>query len=579
MSRTDLTRLAWLAASMPLALPWLAGCNGSAGAPANLSAPSLTNLGLAGAPGELAGEDALWLFAARESDSGGRDLNGDGDAFDRVVYVQDLASGLARNTGLALETRGPAASLRVGTRLALFAASEPASAGTDLNGDGDANDAVLYVVEVATRSTRGLSLALALDALPAVEDDLAAFVVSEAAQGNRDLDGDGSSAGAVLHLYRGAQRTLVNTRRAVSSSVFLGDGRVAYFAAESSADLNGDGDRLDRAVLQVYDPGSDTNTNTGLATLGSAPLHAAGAWLVVVPEFEQGADLNGDGDLEDFVLHVFDAATGAVRNLGFSSGGPGAELASTLPGGERFGLLVPELDGFDLNGDGDLADSVALLYDPRTERLTNTRRATVRIAFAGQWLGFLALESAQGGAQGPATDLNGDGDVLDAVAMLLDPLSGGVTNLKQDALDLVGSDKLLLLLRPESGSNADWNLDGDRDDVVVHAHDPAANTTINTGIAAAGVFGATPSALLLAVDEAAEGRDLNADGDRVDAVFVRVDLVRRRSSNFALASSGPSGFAALTRAGQSVLLASEAAQGRDLNGDGDLADEVLYRAQ
>lgn len=576
MTRSALSRLV---TTVPLAIPLLAGCNGSAGAPASALPPSITNLGLASTRGELAGEGALWLFAARESDSGGRDLNGDRDAFDRVVHVQDLSTGLVRNTGLALETRGAASSLRVGTELALFAASEPAGAGADLNGDGDANDAVLHVVEVGTGTTRGLSLALALDFPPAVDGDLAAFLVSEAAQGNRDLDGDGSTAGAVLHLYHGAQRTLVDTGLAVSSPVFLGDGRVAYFAAESSVDLNGDGDRLDPAVLQVFDTAASTNTNTGLATLGSPPLHAAGAWLVVVPEFDQGSDLNGDGDLEDFVLHVYDASTGAVRNLGLSSGGPGAEIASELSGGERFGLLVPELDGLDLNGDGDLADSVAFLYDPATDRLTNTARASVRIAFAGQWLAFLALESAQGGTQGPATDLNGDGDVLDAVAFLLNPLTGGVTNLKQDALDLVGSDKLLLLLRPEAGSDADWNLDGDLADRVVHAHDPAAGTTVNTGLAAAGVFGATPSALLLTVDEAAEGRDLDVDGDQVDAVFVLYDLVQRRSSNFALASSGPSGFAALTAAGQSVLLASEAAQGRDLNGDGDLADEVLHRSE
>ncbi|NOT31027.1 MAG: hypothetical protein HOP15_11315 [Planctomycetes bacterium] len=100
--------------------------------------------------------------------------------------------------------------------------------------------------------------------------------------------------------------------------------------------------------------------------------------------------------------------------------------------------------------------------------------------FAGEWLGFLELEADQGGAQGTGTDANGDGDVLDAVACVLDPVTGGITNLRQDAVDLLGSDDdVLLLLRPESGSNTDWNEDGDLDDVVAHAYDRIAQTTTN----------------------------------------------------------------------------------------------------
>ena len=337
MSRTVLS------ATAAVALSLAAACNDSGAPSVAPASPSVTNLGLASSPGELAGQGELWLVAAREFD-GGRDLDQDGDRFDRVVHVQDLASGTARNTGLALETRGLAPILAVGAHLAIFAASEPGTGNSDLNGDGDANDAVLYVFDRTTGSTNGLAQALSLLSLPSVEGDLVAFVVSEAAQGNTDLDGDGSSAGNVLHIYDAVRRELVNTHLAVASPVFLGDGRVAYFAAESTADLNGDGDALDRAVLQVFDPAGATNANTGLATTGLAPLHAADAWLVSVSELDQGADLNGDGDLADLVQVVYDARSGVTRVLGLASGLPGGAIVSTTPAGrERFGLLVPEL--------------------------------------------------------------------------------------------------------------------------------------------------------------------------------------------------------------------------------------------
>ncbi len=571
------------------ALVLLGACTDSRGTPASLSSPTVVGLGLASAPGELAGADGLWLLGVREFDSGGRDLNGDGDAADRAVHVLDLATGTVRSLGLALETRGLGPVLAVGGGLGLFSVSEAASGGRDRNGDGDASDAVVYVVDGASGTSQGLEVALAPFSLPALGDGLAAFLVSEAAQG-RDLDGDGVRDDEVLHVYDLARRELVNARFAPASPLFVGGGRVAFFAAESGQDLNADGDLLDRSVLQLYDPLSDTRVNTGVATLGTPPLAAGDAWLVEVPEGEQGFDLNGDADLADVVWIVVDARAFArgggappgpapFRSLALVSGGPGAALVSS-GGTARFGLLASEAGSVDLNLDGDLADRVAFLYDPATEVLAPTGHAAVRIVFAGEWLGFLALESAQGSATDTATDLNGDGDVLDAVAFLLDPLTGAVSNLRQDALELVGSEEdVLVLLRPESGSESDWNEDGDRADVVAQVYDRIARTTANTRLATAAVFGATRAELLLAADEAAQARDLDGDGDRADAVFVLYDLARRRGLVSGLAGSDAFAFAALGSSGRAVLLASEPAQGRDLNGDGDRVDEVLHRAE
>jgi hypothetical protein len=564
-----------LLASGALALPFLSACTESGGPPAGQGLPTTTNLGLAVAPGELVGAGELWLFAAREFDTGGRDLNGDGDAFDRIVHVQDLARRRVRSTGLALDPRGTVPLLAASGELALFGASEPAGGGRDLNGDGDANDVVGFALDGPSATTRSLALALESERALAIEGRLAAFLVSEAAEG-RDLDGDGLRRASVLHLYDGAADALTNTRLALGSAPFVGGGRVAYFAAETSTDLNGDGDLLDGAVLQVLDPTTGTSANTGLATFGETPLHAADAWLVGVPEVAQALDLNADGDLDDVVLQVFDAASGAVRNLGLVGAGSGAVFASRRPaGGERFGILASEFGDRDRNADGDTGDLVAFLYDPGVDRLTSLARASVSATFAGAWLACLALESGEGAG----LDLNADGDVLDAVALLLNPATGAVTNLQQDALALVGSDEVLALARPEAGSKVDWNGDGDQDDVVVHVHDPLAGTSTNTALASAGVLGATRAAVLLAVDEGAESRDLTGDGDRLDVAFVRFDLAARRGANLGLAGSPAGPVASLSPAGRVLVLVSEAAQGRDLTGDGDRADEVVHRSE
>lgn len=569
-----------LPASGALALSFLSACDGVSGDPADVTRPSITNLGLATAAGQLAGDEELWLFAARELDSGGRDLNLDGDTLDRVVYVQDLATGRALGTSLALDTRGAFPVLRARDDMALFAVSEAGSGGRDMNADGDEDDAVLHVVDSATLTVRNLGLALAPGTEPDLGDGLVAFLVSETAQGS-DLDGDGARTGAVLHVYDAALRATTNTGLALGNTpLFAGGGRFGFFAAESSTDLNGDGDTLDRAVFQVFDPATGVRTSSGLATAGFPPLPAGDAWLLIVADSEQGGlDLDGDGDATGFQTHVFDARTGLVRNLGLGVPVPGGAIVSRSPAAERFGLLVPETIG-DLNGDGDLADQVAFLYDPATSSLTGSRRAAVRIVFVSAQLALLVPEAAQGGATGATTDLNGDGDTRDAVAFLLAPASGQTTNLGVDAIDLAGSDALLLLARAESAAGVDWNVDGDRDDVVVHAFDPTTRRTTSTGIASVDVFGATRTEVLLYVDESDQRADLNGDGDRSDQVFVLHDLTKRRNASLGLAGGfGGARFASLTRAGSVVLLANELAQGLDLNRDGDLFDDVFHRAE
>jgi hypothetical protein len=556
-----------------LPLAWLGACTDTdelAGPPG----PTLTNAGLVTQRGELVGEDELWLVAAREFESGGRDLDGDGDAFDQVVFVTDLKRNRTTNSGFALSPTAGAFSLAVGGRHAAYAASELATGRGDLNGDGDTADDVVHVYDGGDGTTRGLALALAAGTRPVVEGGIVAFLVSEAAQGGRDIDGDGDATSTVLFVYQVAARTLVRTRIDVATELFVDAGRVAYLALEDGLDQNGDGDALD-LVLRTFDPVTEIDASTGLASDGSALLAADGRWLVAVPEAAQGGlDANGDLDADDVILQVVDPLGGVIRSLGLFAP-PEFRLASRATSGrDSFALLVPETDGVDRNLDGELDDLVAITYDPRAEVLASSQLAAAAPTFAGEVLGFLALEAAQG------VDLNGDGDLADAVAHILNPGTGRVSNLRTDAVDLRGSQDFLMMARAERASAVDWNLDGDQDDVVVHAFSRQNGRTTNTAIASLDAFGSSTSELLLYVDEAGEGLDLNGDRDLADQVFVSFDVPRATSTSLGLAGSeGDGRFASVSRAGALVLLVDEQAQGVDLDGDGDRFDQVLHRGR
>jgi hypothetical protein len=543
------------------------------------AAPTVFNIGLVAQPTELAGEGDLWLVGAREFEAGGHDRNGDGDAFDLVVFVVDLVSGTTRNTGLALSTASAPLPLAVRGRLAAFAASESSGGGRDLNGDGDADDDVVVVHDARDATTRILGLALAAGAQPVVEGELVAFAVGEAAQRGTDLDGDGSANGDVLHVYDGATKTSTNTRLSATSRTFLGGGRVARLVFEA-LDENGDGDAFDM-VLRVFDPATGLDLSSGLASDGGEPLAADGTWLVAVPELAQGAqDLNDDGDAFDRVLHVFDPRDGFVRNLGLVCSAPPCMVASRPASGRASFAILASESGFDLNADGDGLDQVAFTYDPRTDRLTNTGLAAVPpLVFVGTALGFLALEAGQG-SELPDADLNGDGDLFDAVAFVTDPFTGTSTNLRQDALDLRGSEDFLLLARAEGTSGVDSNADGDLFDVIVHAFARKTGLTTDTRIASVDAFGASASTLLLFASELGEGRDLNGDRDRADDVFVLFDVPSATARSLNLAGGVDlARFASLARSGRLVLLANEGAQGADLDGDGDVSDQVFHRSR
>jgi len=115
-----------------------------------------------------------------------------------------------------------------------------------------------------------------------------------------------SSATLLQQAY--GQGTTTNVGLDISSGIFTIDGNLIAFGVsefnQGSTDLNGDGDAND-GVLHVFNARTGTTTNVGLdlcCGIGiDGNLIAFG-----VSEFNQGnTDFNGDGDANDGVLHVF----------------------------------------------------------------------------------------------------------------------------------------------------------------------------------------------------------------------------------------------------------------------------------
>lgn len=541
----------------------LGACSGSSGGGSSL--PTLTNLGISALA--LHGQGELWALEVAEAGEGAADRNGDGDALDVVLSVYDLAADSRADLGLA---PGGFPLVAVGDVLVAFGVSEADQGNTDLNGDGDAGDLVLHVHDVRDGVTTNTALAMA-GLQPAVGAGAAAFAVQESAQGNQDLDGDGTTNGFVLHVYDARTTLTTNAQRNVTSDLVFHDHAFGFTTDEASAgtDLNGDGDQLDTRVFEMFDLPLGGLEMVPLAIRGRALAVNADDWFLLADEGEMGLDLNGDGDTDEAVLHEVHPHQHTQQSIGVSSTGSFGSIVD----GPDLGLVAQEADGLDGNGDGDTFDWLVVLHSTALAQTFEPGLAiepTSALAFVAGRLGFLVHELAQD------EDRNADGDLDDTVVHTLDRLTGLAVNLGLDAVSLQGWGSRLVFARPEPAGLQDWNGDGDQDDQVLFCWDSLLGSTISTGIASAGEAAALAGdSILMVVPEASEQDDLNDDGDTDDLVYVLHDLGTHVNTSLCVAVTTPG--AGLTEDGRGVLLVSEDGQGADLNGDGDMLDSVLHR--
>src|SRR5262249_21045259 len=145
---------------------------------------------------------------------------------------------------------------------------DPGDPAADLTGDGDDDDTVLRSFDVATATVRTLCPADVVS----VAGNVVAFLRPEAAgaaancpQGP-DLNGDGDTSDRVVHLVVG-DGPITNLGRAATDVAVSATTIAALVseAAQGGIDLNGDGDATD-TVLEVRGTGAGADwTNVGQA--------------------------------------------------------------------------------------------------------------------------------------------------------------------------------------------------------------------------------------------------------------------------------------------------------------------------
>lgn len=370
---------------------------------------------------------------------------------------------------------------------------------------------------------------------------------------------------------------------------------------ESGFDFTGDGDTLDTVAL-VVDMNSDGAFSTGLAVDasvargGASPEGIAVEGTVAFPASERATgarDRNGDGDADDFVLAVYDhdgraqVPTPVTENLGLA-------VQRVLATATLVVCDVPELaqGAQDLNGDGDLEDTVPFVHDRHTRETWNTELRGARVlALGGELVALERLESEVG-------DRNGDGDTLDRVLEFYDvasrsllrttlPLSDRAPVPHRGSwavyVDQGAAGEALFVLDPMSGEAHDLGrfrtparaldlepfvlFESGIETSSVWLYDRASERVENTGLH--GLPVARAGRLLVNVSELVQDEDLDGNGHRDGIVAVFYDLNTGRKQSLGVDGS------AEFFGDQLFLLTREELARRDWNGDGDQDDHVL----
>lgn len=318
----------------------------------------VTNLGLsAQSPVFSRINENLYAFVAWEVGQG-KDLNGDGVLSANVLHIHDFRTGETRNVGVDASAR--LFELSLSGELIGFAAYESNQGGMDLNGDGDATDPIAFFYDFA--SDRLINTAKA--GIPVVSGGKALLGVFEDMEGNIDLDGNGIVGGQVLYqmdLQSNQMQSMGLTLSGLDSFT-LGENENVFFQVDESLqdeDLNADHDHGDH-VLHYYRASDNTIHNIGLASRFLA--QNGDVVLVSAREDANGVtDMNGDGDFNDQILQYYNVIDGSLTNSGTIA--PWSILVGNTQLGSIF--LNWERNT-DWNGDGDSRDSVITFYNKQT---------------------------------------------------------------------------------------------------------------------------------------------------------------------------------------------------------------------
>ncbi|HVM95522.1 MAG TPA: hypothetical protein VMT89_03990, partial [Candidatus Acidoferrales bacterium] len=326
-----------------------------------------------------------------------------------------------------------------------------ADAAADLTGDGDRGDTVLEQFDTTTSSTRVLCPANQVSIVAGA----AAFLRPEAAGPTNnancsgptltgpDLNGDGDSNDEVVHLAmpNGSVQNLGIAATLVSMSGSCSGGSNDGLACTSDAGCPGHAAAcvptwLAAAVpsssgaageIQVHKVGDAPSVPwTATGRVADALQMVGNLAVFITPEAAQNKNLNGDGDKNDRVLQIYDAAAVQLTNVGDEAEEfvIGSDTPSCAQGPVVAFHTSEAAENQDLNGDGDKLDEVMQLYVPGVGVIHTGQAVTAcnlaacdpRFPYrvSGSQVKFLTYEGDQ------SADLNGDGDQLDIVLQIYD---------------------------------------------------------------------------------------------------------------------------------------------------------------
>ena len=436
----------------------------------------------------------------------------------------------------------------------------------------DTNEIEVYDAETHSLFSTGVPAAVG----PFVFGRLALFLVDEAVVG-QDLDQDGKTdhwIHFVLDLETLAVTSLgLPARQAPAKQTdyyYGGDGYplLTFSVPEILAgDLNGDGDASD-TVTHVFDTESGEVRNLGLARY-SLSAAVGDQVYIVVSEVSQGlSDLNGDGQIAGFVLFRHDFASGTTDNTGF----PGWRVSTGLA------AVLEEAAGIDLDGDGLISPFQAFFaFDETTYEATPLNVGRLPYSGLGQAGRMTVINACEAGF-GAGIDVNGDGDLLDATALVWDAEHARLRRTGVGASNgtllggyVVSGRSGFSTLVDEAYDQVDATGDGDTLDFVVkHWRESTGVETAPWAVE----FGLTGDGEVVAfhVDEANQGADLDGDGQLASQVFIVQDFGQDEFWVLPWTFS----FLRVVTGGVVYYARSEFSEGQDLNGDGVLDDAVLF---
>lgn len=510
------------------------------------------------------------VAVVRESSS--VDWNADGDQLDDVFVAIDPTSGQVVHVGLAAAAF--ASGLTTTSGLVYTYVSEASQGATDLNGDGDASDFVACRFDAETGAT---SVVPAVDSWRFVAEDGSRVLVDLRESPGNDFNFDNDVLDLVLHQWNPTTGALTNLGLVAAKVIPLpgGDAIVEAPELQNSLDWNGDGDVVDVMIRQL-----DISALAWVTTPFQGSIESVSGSFVAVSEFEIqiGSDLNNDGDTNDRIVGVWDAAAQVAVHGTLS----GSNIRSS---GSRVVFVASEVDSAatDLNGDGDAIDVVLTEMNAITGATQFIREA--RNTFGGVFFDLSGSRVAYPTSepwllsQGLPADRNGDGDALDSVMTVRDLATGVVDHGRavQGSPwfrlfgDFVGYDA------SESAEKlTDLDFNGTKfghvfivDRFLGDSRSSFAGQSMALPTLVAGGSGAAGRMLVLFSESVAK-RDFNGDGDTTDSVPFDIDLSAGTQRNLGVGVDY-----AVPSPTHVALTVSESQQGSDLNGDGDSVDVIL----